>query len=330
MKCGIGLLGYGRWGEKLARVIAQNDPLALVAVCEIDAARRECAAAQHPGIALLSRFDDILAIESIAAVAIATPPRSLAGFARRAIAGGLHAFVEKPGAMTPEEILALDARARRAGTALMIDLTPVFSSLQDELKGALARGSIGRLESWRAERINVAHAQAGIDVMRDLAIHDLGVLDHALGRSPSSIAARDVVLGSDGRVRQATMLLRYADGLVAEIVASWNGEARSRTTTITGETGRVIRDDVSGTLQIIETSPCAEGYREIGNTIFLGGVTQEPLARAIEFFVVGAAGGVVRRADGPATARLLSWIVCAEKSIAANGEFVPLLAEATA
>jgi predicted dehydrogenase len=306
--------------------LAANPRCDFRAIADIAADRRRLAGARYPGVAVVAGLEDVLGLPGVAAVVIATPPLSLSGLARSAVANGRHVLVEKPGAAAAQEASALAEAADRAGVVVMVDLTPLFSPLQDAMGSALADGAAGALVHWRAERTNLGRGQPGIDVMRDLAIHDLAVLDALIAPGPETVAASGVSLG--GRLIGATMRLQYRNGLTAEVAASWIGAQRTRRTTVIGTRAALFRDDAIGGdgLRMAGLVGAFDRDAAVENLTAApaAGSSGEPLARAVDAFVDAVARGRTPAAGIETAARLLVWIACAERSLAMAGRPVDI------
>jgi predicted dehydrogenase len=326
---GIALVGYGRWGENLARVLAASPRFELAAIVDACPGRRLVAASRFPAIPVLAELDNALKLSSVAAVAISTPPIMLAHLARQAVAKGRHVFLEKPGATTSSEALALAEQAELARVVLLVDFTAVWSPLQSAMANALAQGRLRQLRSWHAERNNEGSGPQGIDVLRDLAIHDLAVINALIAARPSKVAASDTALSADGRLSAARIKLIYDGGLTAEIMASWAGHQRRRTTTIVGSKAILLRDDVidGEGVRIMRLFGDADACADQPILIEAGpraGTDAEPLSRAIQAFAAAIEIGAPVQTDGRAASRLLDWIAAAERAIAAGGRPVDL------
>lgn len=312
---GVAVVGFGRWGANLARVIAASSDLDLLAIVDTDPSRRSEAERQYPAVVVVEDIDRILELSAIAALAIATPPQTLFSLSAQAIERGRHVFAEKPGATTSADALFLDQRARSARRVLFVDLTPVWSPLQKACEAVLASGGMGALLTWRAERTNLQRGQPGIDVLRDLAIHDLAVLDALVPARPTSITIVDGEAGLDGRLVSARMRLLYPDGLAAEIVVSWVGAEHRRRTTIVGSEATLVRDDVNdpARLRLSFASAYASG-QDGGRSIYPEGGAREPLALALQAFAVSIRTGSEPPTGARAAARALDWIAEAERT----------------
>jgi predicted dehydrogenase len=115
MRIGAVLVGFGRWGENLACVLAGSSRFELAAIVDVNPGRRRVAAARHPGVMVLADIEEALDLSGVAAAALATPPLTLQRLAHISIAKHKHVFIEKPVARTPAEVLELAEKARRAG-----------------------------------------------------------------------------------------------------------------------------------------------------------------------------------------------------------------------
>ncbi len=325
MRIGVALVGFGRWGENLARVLAGSPRFRLIAIVDVDPVRRQAAAARHPGVAVLGNVEQAIELSEVSAVALATPPLTLAGLAHRAIARRKHVFIEKPAVETSAEALELAKKAQRAGVMVFVDVPAVWSPLQDAMRSTLSRNAIGSLVAWRAERTNRDGGQAGIDVLRDLAIHDLAVIDGLVHPGPTRVTAHSVSSTSDGRLAAVRMTLFYADHLVAEFVASWTGPQRRRLTQVIGSAATLVRDDeMPGAGLRITPGSAGEQIDESHSILIargpLAGGDDEPLARAINGFADQIVHGKSVPTNVETIARLLRWIDAAEQSIAAGGQ----------
>jgi predicted dehydrogenase len=184
-----------------------------------------------------------------------------------------------------------------------------------------SQNAIGTLISWRAERTNQCDGQCGIDVLRDLAIHDLAVIDGLLHPGPTGIMARGVKSASDGRIN-----LFYADHrLVVEIVASWSGAQRRRLTQVIGSVATLVRDDETDGAGLRIIPALAGQQSEQGRDVLVEpaprvGSCAEPLARSVNGFADQIEHGKSVPTTAETIARLLRWIEAAERSIAAGGQ----------
>lgn len=303
----IALLGFGRWGENLARVATQSPLCRLVAIVDPDAARRSVAKKLYPDIMVFAGANS--SYFGAMAVIVATPPLVLAQNARDALLAGCHVLAEKPGATTSAGLMQLAHLAKHCGLQLMIDLTPVYSSLSDHMRDSIRTGEIGQPRLWHAQRINTGIDQPGIDVLRDLAIHDLAVLDATFGLDPETVSIADTRFGPDGRLRAALLRLGFHNGLRAEIRANWDGPRRLRTLVASGPPGCLQRDDVAGTLCRLHPN---------GSVVQFDICQKEPLQRMFDSFVAALTGQPEDGASVLRAARQLALIERLEKQLPEN------------
>jgi predicted dehydrogenase len=331
MRIGAALVGFGRWGENIARVLAGNSRFRFVAIADVDPVRRQIAAVRHPSVAVLADVEEAFGLSGITAVVLATPPLTLAKLAHKCIARNKHVFIEKPGAETAAEALELADKAQRAGVMLLVDVPAVWSPLQDGMRSVFSQKTIGKLISWRAERTNLGNGQPGINVLRDLAIHDLAVIDGLVHPGPTRIAACGVTFTSDGRLDTVRMHLFYTNHLVAEIVASWSGAQRRRLTTVIGSAATLVRDDEMNGAGL-RLTPALGGQPTKNCTVIIAqgprAGRDEPLARAMNGFADQIEHGKSVPTNVETIARLLRWIDAAERSIAAGDQPINITSQA--
>ena len=304
---GIAIVGYGRWGVNLARVLMASPHFHLTAIVDIDESRRQAASEAYPEVDVFAQLE-IACMP--AALAVATPPRTLPHLAQEIIASGRHAFVEKPCALHAAEALALAYQAQTNGCVLSVDLTPAWSPLQDATAALLATGTIGTLLAWHSQRTNPGHGQPGIDVLRDLAIHDLAIINALLPERPETITIKHAIRGTDGQIISAAMEMSYPTGLVAEISASWVGNIRQRQTTIIGTKGTILRDDISSPNHLLVTNTANRNHNQ--NEIYPVSIIKEPLVRILDDFAQSIHTGSAPKTNAFTAATLLSWIEMAE------------------
>ena len=184
----VGIVGCGYWGPNLIRNFSSCPQTEVVAVCDANPARLEAIGRTFSHLTRVASLDELLALH-LDAVAIATPVSTHFPLAERCLKRGLHVLVEKPLASTVPEARALVDLAARHGRVLMVDHTYLFSNAVRRIKEIVDAGELGELYYVDSVRINLGLFQHDINVVWDLAPHDLSIVDHVLGREPRSISA---------------------------------------------------------------------------------------------------------------------------------------------
>jgi predicted dehydrogenase len=241
---GIAVIGYGYWGPNLARCFDETDGCRVVAVADPEPAALARAAKRHPRADLLSDWRDALADPAVDAVAIATPVRSHYQIAHAALAADRHVLVEKPMTETSAQSRALIQLADQRGLVLMVDHTFVYSSAVQKMRELVAADDLGQIYYYDSRRINLGLFQRDVNVIWDLAIHDLAILQYVLGSSPAAVSANGVshVRGTPENMAQLTLYLD--SGAVAHVNVNWLAPLKVRQVLVGGSRKMIVWDDL--------------------------------------------------------------------------------------
>src|SRR6516225_6049467 len=188
-KIPVGIIGCGYWGPNLIRNFSACPLTEVAAVCDASPARLETITKQFSGLKTVSSVDQLLEVPGLKAVAIATPVSTHYPLAERCLNAGLHVLVEKPLAATVAEARTLVELAARCRRVLMVDHTYLFSNAVGRIKEIVEAGDLGELYYVDSVRINLGLFQNDINVVWDLAPHDLAIVEHILGGEARSISA---------------------------------------------------------------------------------------------------------------------------------------------
>jgi predicted dehydrogenase len=241
---GIGIVGYGYWGPNLVRNFTQADGARVIAVCDQRAARRAQVEAHYPAIKAIAEMRELLADPAIDAVAIATPVSSHYELAMQALQAGKHVLVEKPFTTTAEQAERLIEEAERQRRVLMVDHTFVYTSAVRKIKELIDQGSLGQLYYYDSVRVNLGIFQHDVNVLWDLAVHDLSIMDFVLGRAPTVIAATGMANVPGQPESLAYLTCFFEDDLIAHFHVNWLAPVKIRRTLIGGSEKMITWDDM--------------------------------------------------------------------------------------
>ena len=177
---GIGVVGYGYWGPNLVRNFWEVPGAKLVSVCDMRPERLSSVTSQYPAVEVTGSFDDVLKDPRIDAVAIATPVSSHYELALRALQAGKHVFIEKPMTATAEQAQRLVDEADRRGLVLGVDHTFVYTGAVRKMRELVRRRQLGDIYYYDSVRVNLGLFQHDVNVIWDLAVHDLSIMDYVL------------------------------------------------------------------------------------------------------------------------------------------------------
>jgi predicted dehydrogenase len=332
---GIGVIGYGYWGPQLARNFAAVPGARLIAVCDCAEDRLAFACTRHPDVRCVTDVAELLADRQIDAVAIATPVSSHFVLAGACLAAGKHVLVEKPIAESSAGARALVAAAADNQRVLLVDHTYLYSSAVRTIAATIARGELGEVYHYDSARINLGRFRSDVDVLWDLASHDLAILDYLFDDTPTSLQAVGFAQPSDEPLQLAYLILRWNKRRIAQIHVSWLAPVKIRRTLIGGSRGMIVYDDLDpdAKLRIYDYGAAGtDGADLLQSRIgFRSGEIRAPLLTIVEplrvlaeHFVACIATACPPRSDGESGARVVALLEAADRSLARGGVPVDL------
>ena len=238
----LGVVGCGYWGSKHVRVLA-SIPGVSVSIIDRDLGRRRALEASYPVVRSVSELAEVE--EELDAVVIATPPTSHFLLAKQALSAGLHTLVEKPLTTVEAHGLELISIAKAKDLRLMVGHTFEFNPAVWGLRDMISDPEFGRVRYINSARLNLGLYQPDVDVLWDLAPHDISIINFILGSVPSSVMAWGLQLMGE-RSDVAYLSMRYEDlDVSAKIHVSWLDPMKIRRTTVVGENAMAVYDDVA-------------------------------------------------------------------------------------
>src|ERR1700734_3367884 len=227
---GVAVVGAGYWGPNLVRNFANCKQFRLRWLCDLDKRRAEAALGPYSTVAATSDLDAVLADSRIDAVAIATPAASHFALATAALRAGKHVLIEKPLAATYAEGAELVALAERNGLVLMCDHTYCHTPAVKKIREILHEGELGQLHFFDSVRINLGLVQRDVDVLWDLAPHDMSILDSILppGIEPVTVAAWGADPIGAGHACIAFVTIELTGGAIAHLHVNWLSPTKVR------------------------------------------------------------------------------------------------------
>jgi predicted dehydrogenase len=239
----FGVIGYGYWGPNVVRNLERLDETELVAVCDKSAAARRKASKAYPDVPVTADPAELLASPDIDAIAVVTPVWTHYELAKSALLNGKHVFVEKPftsNAAQAEELIEL---AARKNLKIMVDHTFLFTGAVKKIKKLLQDGALGKLYYYDSTRVNLGLFQHDVNVVWDLAPHDLSIIDHLIQMMPEAISATGQT-HLNGHEDIAFLTLYFPEKVIAHINVNWLSPVKVRTTLIGGEKKMLVWNDL--------------------------------------------------------------------------------------
>jgi predicted dehydrogenase len=240
----VAVVGCGYWGPKHVRVLSASGAVSELCVVDPRADRLEAIARGMPGLRTFGSLTD--ALPHVDAVVVAAPPGAHRPIAEQAIAAGKHVLVEKPLAASATDALHLVDAAAAAGVVLMVGHTFVYNSAVSKLREIIDAGELGDLYYLDSARLNLGLYQSDVNVVYDLAPHDVSIVQHLLGREPDTVEAWGARHAGTCSEDVAYLRLGYADTDVqANIHVSWLDPCKVRRVTAVGSRRMAVYNDLA-------------------------------------------------------------------------------------
>lgn len=246
----VGIIGCGYWGPNLLRNFAENEAARLLWMCDLDEQRLEAMGRRYPSAETTSDYMRMLADAKLNAVVIATPVATHYNFARDALLAGKHVLIEKPFTASVREAEELIEIAERERLTLMVDHTFIYNGAVRKIKEMVESGELGDLLYFDSTRINLGLFQNDINVVWDLAPHDLSIMDYIIGRQPIALTATGSCHIERGIENIAYVMLKFDDEFIAHFHFNWLSPVKIRRTLIAGSRKMVVYDDIEPTEKI--------------------------------------------------------------------------------
>jgi predicted dehydrogenase len=240
----IGIIGLGYWGPNLLRNFAQSEGCHVAACCDLDAKRRAKFSSQYPRTKFVENVQAIFDDPEIQAVAIATPIRTHYDLAKRALQAGKHVFVEKPLTTHVGEAQELCELAQKKGLILQVDHVFVYSPAVTKTKELIDSRTLGEIYFIDCIRINLGLFQRDVNVLWDLAPHDLSIIDYIIGKKPVSLVANGSSHTPSGIEDIAYLNINYGDGLIANVHVNWMSPVKIRSMIVGGSKKSLVYNDL--------------------------------------------------------------------------------------
>jgi predicted dehydrogenase len=339
---GIAVVGAGYWGPNLVRNALQSPATQLIAVCDSDLARASRLASSFSGVDATHDLRQLLDEPMVEAIAVATPPVTHLEVAMAAIEAGKHVLVEKPLASSYAEGRALVNAAEERGVVLMCDHTYCYTPAVQWIRELVHSEVLGDVQFADSVRINLGLVQRDVNVLWDLAPHDLSILDFILpeGCLPLAVAAHGADPIGAGQACVAYLTLQLPRGAIAHVHVNWLSPIKVRTTTIGGSKRTLVWDDLKPSQRIsvydrgVDLSDPARldaadrreaivSYRS-GDMIAPALPEREALQGVMAEFAQCIRTGRASRTDGRSGLRVLDILEAASRSLEFHGSVVPL------
>jgi len=333
----IGVIGYGYWGPNLVRNFAETRDAQVTFVSDRNPDRLKLVRTRYPSINVTENPVDLINDPQVDAVIISTPVSTHYDLAVKALRAGRHVLVEKPMTGTVEEAEKLLDEAARAKRVLMVDHTFIYTPAVIKIKELVADGSLGNMLYYDSVRVNLGLFQHDVNVLWDLAVHDLSIMDFILGKQPTAISATGMA-HLEGQPEDVAYITCYLqNNLIAHFHVNWMAPVKVRRTLIGGDRKMIVYDDIEPSEKVkvydkgVSLSGGAEGVYQLLVNYRSGDMwaphlaTTEALKTEAAHFIDCVANGTHPQTDGEMGLRIVEILEAADASMAKKGQPVQLI-----
>jgi len=343
----IGLIGLGYWGPNYARVVGELPGCELSVICDLSADALASIGPRVPGARVATDAAGVTAADDVDAVIVATPTTTHHALTLEALRAGKHVLCEKPLAATVAECDELITAADTAERVLFVGHTFLFNPAVRRMRELIADGTVGRILYAHAARTGLGPIRQDVNVLWDLAPHDLSILMSLFGEEPATVSATGRAVLRDGVEDIVFAQITFESGAIAGLHLSWLDPYKVRRVTVVGDQHMVVFDDVAvdEKLKVFDkgasyeaVSETARGtefgeYRALirdGDILIPKVAADEPLKEQVADFVLCCETGAEPATDGRSGREVVAILEAAATSLRSGGVAVQVRAEAAA
>jgi predicted dehydrogenase len=328
----FGVIGYGYWGPNIVRNLQSVEGASVVAVCDSNPNAQRRVKQAYPAVHVTADCNEILTSPDIDAIAVITPVWTHFELAKKALLNGKHVFVEKPFTSTSQQALELIEIAERMHLQIMVDHTFLFTGSVKKIHQLMNDGTLGKLYYYDSTRVNLGLFQHDVNVLWDLAPHDLSIMDYLIGERPDAVVATGES-HLNGLPDVAYMTVYFPDNVIAHISVNWLSPVKLRTTLIGGEKKMLVWNDLEADekIKVYDRGVQMNSREGVYNLLvsYRSGdmwapkiETTEALKAELTYFVECINSGEMPFNNGMAGLRVVRMLEAAEESLKKKGEAV--------
>ena len=330
----VGVLGYGYWGPNIVRNFDGQERSKVVAVCDQSPKSQRRVHQAYPNVRVMGDSKDLLSATDIDVVAVVTPVWTHYELAKAALENGKHVFVEKPFTSTTQQAEELIELAERKRLKIMVDHTFLFTGSVRKIRQLVDDGTLGSLYYFDSIRVNLGLFQHDVNVMWDLAPHDLSIMNYIIREKPEAVIATGG-RHLNGHADVAFITVYFPSNVVAHINVNWLSPVKIRTTLIGGEKKMLVWDDLEADekIKVYDKGVAITGGQGLydllvsyrSGDVWAPKVEQaEALKVELEYFLDCIANNRTPLNDGIAGLGVVQLLEAADRSLEKRGQIIRL------
>jgi predicted dehydrogenase len=327
----IGVVGLGHWGPNLVRCFQEFPDCQVAYVCERDTEKLRHVCHRFPETIGTTDDADLLRADRVDAIVVATPTKTHYHLARRALASGLHVFVEKPLATSVSECVDLISLAEANRCVLFVGHVFLYSAAVAKLKEIVAGGELGDICYISSTRLNLGPVRQDVNVLWDLAPHDTSIILELMGQSPTSVSCSGLAYLDRNIHDVCNLTMRFPHNRIGMVHVSWLDPHKRRAMTIVGSKKMAVYDDIEPLEKLriydngVEAAPFSSSFGEFLYSYRYGDILSprikeaEPLKTEARSFLDSIISGTPPKTDGWNGLRVVEVIQAADVSLRDSG-----------
>jgi len=330
----VGVIGYGYWGPNIVRNLQSIDQARVVAICDTDPAALRRASQAYPAVLVTTEPSEVISSRDVDVVAVVTPVWSHYELTKAALLEGKSVFVEKPFTSTSQQAEELIELAERKNLKVMVDHTFLFTGAVRKIRQLVDEGVLGHLYYYDSMRVNLGLFQHDVNVVWDLAPHDLSIIDYLVQARPEAVVATGET-HLNGLEDVAFITVYFPGKTIAHVNVNWLSPVKVRTTLIGGEKRMVVWNDLEADEKVKVYDKGVrmtngEGIYELlvsyrSGDMWAPKVEQtEALKTELSYFIDCVTNNKAPFNDGSARLRVVRMLEAADESLRQKGRAVPL------
>jgi predicted dehydrogenase len=330
----FGVIGFGYWGPNVVRNLDQLEGCTVAAVCDRSPTARQRVHQGYPQVKVLSQTAELISSAEIDAIAIATPVESHYELTKAALQNGKHVFVEKPFTSDSNQAEELINLAAAKNLQIMVDHTFLFTGAVRAIRQLLEEDALGQIYYYDSTRVNLGLFQDDVNVIWDLASHDLSIIDHLIKEAPEAVSAAGQA-HLNGFEDVAFITVYYPSKIIAHINVNWLSPMKVRTTVIGGDKKMLVWNDLEAVEKVkvydrgvditSGGSLCDLPVNYRSGNIWAPQVERtEALKQALAYFIDCVSSDRTPFNDGAAGLRVVKLLEAANRSVQKRGALVYL------
>lgn len=330
----VGVAGAGYWGPNLVRNFKELKDADVLMCCDLRDERLNFIQQRYPSIEVTKDFDKMLDNKNIDAISIATPAHTHYELAKRALEKGKHILVEKPITLTSQEAKELTEIAEKKNLVIVVGHILLYSGAVESIKQLIKSGDLGQVYYLDSVRVNLQPFREDVNVLWDLAPHDVSLAMYLLDKDPISTTVTGESYVSHLQENIAFGILRFPDNVISHFHLSWLAPIKMRQTSIVGSRQMVVYDDVDSTFKIkifdkgVDIANTNAGLTDRQLTLRTGDMhapnvdSREPLRREVQHFIDCVKNGTTPISGGVDGWKVVRVVEAMQESMRSGGKEV--------